>query len=126
MSESDGPANPTPEQPELRIDWSSEPTPAYANGAHTVHSTREFSIFFSDFVDLPGRGAETGGPPNARIVSSVRLSPEVFLQFVVSVASNWNRFVQRYGDPENAPRFKLIGAGGVQLEGVDPPPGDAG
>ncbi len=109
----------------LRIDWSTEPTPAYANGVHAVHTQREFAVFFADFVDLPGRGAAPGTDlPNARIVSSVRLAPDVFFQLVAAVASNWNNYVQRFEDADTTPRFKLVGAAGFQLEGLEPP-GDA-
>lgn len=108
--------------PEVDIDWSSEPVPAYANGAHAVHTQHEFSLFFTDLVLLPGRGSAAGRTePRARVVGSVRLTPELFFQTVATLASNWNRFVQRFGDPRNTPRFKLVGARGYQLEGLEAP-----
>ena len=116
-------ADDTPQPPSLRIDWSTEPTPAYSNGVHAVHTQREFSLFFCDFVDLQGRGAtEGGGDPNAKVVSSVRMTPDVFFQLAATVASNWNLYVQSFEDQDTTPRFKLVGAAGFQLEGLEATP----
>ena len=48
--------NPSPdpkaaaEAVEIEIDWSDEPVPVYANGAQVVHTHREFSIAYTEFV----------------------------------------------------------------------------
>ena len=49
-------------------------------------------------------------------------SGTVFFQLAAAFASNWNKFVNRFGDPRaKSPKFKLIGAGQMQLEGLEPP-----
>lgn len=109
-----------PSPDDVDLDWCSEPLPVCANGAHAVHTHREFAIFFTDLVLLPGRGSAGGdSEPRARVVGSVRMSPDLLFQTVATLASNYNRFVQRFGDPRNTPRFKLVGARGFQLEGLE-------
>lgn len=113
-----------PEQIVIELDWADEPTPVYANGAQILNSQREFAIVFTEFAAFPGRGgAPYDRPPKAKIVASVRLTPDVFFQLAAACASNWNKFVNRFGDPRaRAPKFELVNAGGMQLEGLDPPP----
>lgn len=106
----------------VEVDWSSEPPPVYANGANAAHTEQEFSLIFTELAPFMGRGSSDGrGQPRARVVSSVRMAPQVFFHLVVSFASNWNKFVLRYGDAHNTPRFKLIGGHGYQLEGLEAP-----
>lgn len=112
-----------PEQIVIELDWSDEPVPVYANGAQVLNSQREFAIVFTEFAAFAGRG---GVPydraPKAKIVANVRLTPDVFFQLTAACASNWNKFVNRFGDPRaKSPKFKLIGAGQMQLEGLEPP-----
>ena len=110
-----------PQQIVIEIDWSDEPTPAYANGAQILNSQREFAIVFTDFVGFAGRGnVSSDRPPKAKIVSNVRITPDVFFQLSAACASNWNKYVNRFGNPnEPAPKFKLMGGGGMQLEGIE-------
>lgn len=113
----------TSQEAPIEIDWTDEPTAVYANGAQLVHNNTEFAISFTEFASFAGRRAREGsGIPRARVVSSVRLNPDVYFQFVVACASNWNKFVNRVS-PEGSkpPKFKLISAGKIQLEGLEPP-----
>jgi hypothetical protein len=126
MSEQDATQKPeeqAPEQIVIELDWSDEPSPVYANGAQVLNSQREFAIVFTDFVAFAGRGGVPyDRPPKAKIVANVRLTPDVFFQLAAACASNWNKFVNRFGDPRaKSPKFKLIGAGQMQLEGLEPP-----
>jgi hypothetical protein len=118
----DGAQQPTPEQILIEIDWSDEPEPLYANGAQILNTQREFAIVFTDFAGFPGRGGTTyDRPPKAKVVASLRVTPDVFFQLAAAFGSNWNKFVNRFGDPRaRNPKFKLIG-GGMQLEGLEPP-----
>lgn len=105
----------------LPVDWSTEPRPVYANGAHVVHTGREFSMVFTDLAPFPGRLAEDGkaGHERAAVVASVRMTPDVFFQMLCVFASNWNRFANELIDPRmRRPRFKLLDAGDTQLDGV--------
>lgn len=114
------------EQVVIEIDWSDEPTPSYANGAQILNSQREFALVFTDFVGFAGRGgARPDQPPKAKIVSNVRMTPDVFFQLAAACASNWNKYVNRFGDPRSRnPKFKIIGGGNFQLEGLEPPGSD--
>ena len=115
--------NPAQTDQMIEIEWSGEPPTVYANGAQLVHSATEFSICFTEFASFVGRHAKgDSAVPRARVVSSVRVHPEIFFQFVVACASNWNKFVNRFSPPgSKPPKFKLIGAGNLQLEGLEPP-----
>lgn len=113
----------TSQEVPIEIDWTDEPPPVYANGAQLVHNNTEFAISFTEFANFGGRRSREGSSvPRARVVSSIRLNPDVFFQFVVACASNWNKFVNRVS-PEGSkpPKFKLISAGNIQLEGLEPP-----
>lgn len=112
-----------PDQIVIELDWSDEPAPLYTNGAQILNSQREFAVVFTDFAAFAGRGdVPYDRPPKAKIVANVRMTPDVFFQFAAACASNWNNFVNRFGDPRaRSPKFKLIGAGGMQLEGLEPP-----
>lgn len=112
-----------PEQIVIELDWSDEPPPLYANGAQILNSQREFAIVFTEFSAFAGRGSVAyDRPPKAKIVSSVRITPDVFFQLAAACASNWNKFVNRFGDPRvRSPKFKLIGGGSMQLEGLEAP-----
>jgi hypothetical protein len=99
----------------IEVDWASEPTTVYANGAHLVHTEREFAIAFTEFASFDGRAASLGSRmPRARVAASVRLTPDVFFQFVAGCASNWNKYAEEHG-ATRAPRFHLVEA---------PPPED--
>lgn len=115
-----------PEQIVIELDWSDEPAPLYANGAQILNSQREFAIVFTEFSAFAGRGGVPyDRPPKAKIVASVRLTPDVFFQLAAACASNWNKFVNRFGDPRaRSPKFKIIGGGTMQLEGLEPPAPD--
>ena len=116
-------AAPAEQQIVIEIDWSDEPPPAYANGAQILNSQREFALVFTDFGGFAGRGgAAMDRPPKAKIVSNVRGTPDVFFQLAAAAASNWNKYVNRVGDPRvRAPKFKVIGGGEFQLEGLEAP-----
>jgi hypothetical protein len=109
--------------PVIRIDWSDEPPPTYANGAQVLNTQREFAILFTDFMAFAGRGnAPVDGVPNAKVVANLRLTPDVFFQVTAAMASNWNRYANQFVAPgQPRPKFKLMGAGGQQLEGLEPP-----
>lgn len=110
----------TPIEP-LAIEWSTEPTPAYVNGAHVVHSPTEFAVVFTDMCGFPGRHAADGkaGKERAAVVASIRANPTVFFEMLCVFASNWNRFANEMIDPRmRKPRFKLLDAGDYQLEGL--------
>ncbi len=115
-------AEAAPEAPDgLPIDWSTEPRPAYANGAHVVHTPREFAMIFTDLAGFPGRLAPDGkaGRERAAVVASLRMTPDVYFQMLCVLASNWNRFANELIDPRlRRPRFKLLDAGDAQLDGV--------
>lgn len=99
----------------IKIDWRHEPPPVYANGAQIVHTHRDFAVTFTDFAAFEGRGAEAGeAHPRARVVASLRMTPDVFFQLAAACASNWNRFVERFGD-------ERVGAPTFKIEGVEPP-----
>lgn len=107
----------------IDVDWSDEPAPVYANGARVLNTQREFALVFTEFMAFGGRGG--AGPnetPRAKVVASLRLTPDVFFQLAAACATNWNQYVNRFGDPRQpSPKFQLVGAGDLQLEGVDPP-----
>ena len=119
------PNMPNPQEINIQIDWNSEPTPVYSNGAQVVHTAREFSMVFTDFAGFAGRGAPEGvEEPRARVVSSVRVTPDVFFQLAAACASNWNKYINHVSSMgmgvQNGPKFKLIGGGNFQLEGLEP------
>lgn len=117
----------TPAEPiVVELDWSDEPAPVYANGAQILNSQREFALLFTEFLALAGRGSAPGDQnPKAKIVSNVRVTPDVFFQLAAACASNWNKYVNRFGDPSTRnPKFKIMGGGGMQLEGLEAPSAD--
>jgi len=126
MSDATPPA-PTAEQLQIEIDWSDEPLPVYANGAQIVHSPREFALAFTDFAPFAGRRprpypARPGEiQERARVVSAVRMTPDVFFQLIAAGASNWNKFVEQYGAStgREMPTFRLDGEGAPSLEATD-------
>lgn len=117
---------PQPDPVVIELDWSDEPPPVYSNGAQVLNSQREFALLFTEFIAYPGRGGAGGEqPPKAKIVANVRMTPDVFFQLAAACASNWNKYVNRFGDPRvRAPKFKVIGHGNFQLEGLEPPGSD--
>ena len=114
-------------QVEIEIDWSDEPMPVYANGAQIVHTPREFSIAFTDFAPFSGRRPKPYPPrpgevhERARVVSTIRLTPDVFFQLVAAGADNWNKFTQTVGKDQNLPRFTV----GAPSPGAMPPNEDS-
>jgi hypothetical protein len=108
----------------LPIDWSTEGRPVYTNGAHVIHSARDFSLIFTEAAAFPGRLSADGkaGNERAAVAASLRMSPDVFFQMLCVFASNWNKFANEMIDPRmRRPRFKLIDAGDMQLDGVPKP-----
>lgn len=111
----------------LPIDWSTEPTPAAANGAQVLHTAQQFALLFTDMASFPGRNSERGevGQERARVVASVRIDPSTYFQVLASMASNWNKYVEAHVPPQmRQPRFKLVDAGELQLHGFEPPKDD--
>ncbi|MCB9592985.1 MAG: hypothetical protein H6719_09660 [Sandaracinaceae bacterium] len=106
-----------PEAVQIDIDWSDEPTPVYANGAQIVHTHREFAIALTEFAPFAGRRAKPYPPRHgevaeqARVVSTVRMTPDVFFQLIAAGAENWNKFVDTYGKAAGAemPKFQIVG-----------------
>lgn len=120
------PQPPTPEQEvQIEIDWSDEPMSVYANGAQIVHTHREFALAFTEFAPFQGRRPKPYAPrpgeiqERARVVSAIRLTPDVFFQLMAAGTSNWNKFVDTFGKQMGAdmPKFQLLGPDGTpQLE----------
>ena len=113
-----------PQQAPLPIDWSTEGTPAYANGMHILHRATEFALLFTDMAAFPGRLSSDGraGNERAAVVASLRIAPDAFFQMLCVMASNWNRYIGAVTDARmRQPRFKLIDAGDMQLDGVPAP-----
>jgi hypothetical protein len=105
----------------LPIDWSTEPTPVYVNGAHIVHSPTEFALLFTEMAGFPGRHSADGktGSERAVVAASLRTNPTVFFEMLCVFASNWNKFANELIDPRmRKPRFKLVDAGEFQLDGA--------
>jgi hypothetical protein len=112
------------------VDWSDEPMPVYSNGAQVVHTHREFAVAFTEFAPFAGRRVSPHPPrpgemhERARVVSAVRLAPDVFFQLIAAGASNWNKFVDSHGGPMAAkmPKFQIVGGDGVpQLDNAPKP-----
>ena len=106
-------------QVEIEIDWSDEPMPVYANGAQIIHSHREFAIGFTDFAPFAGRRPKPYPPrqgevhERARVVSSIRLTPDVFFQLIAAGTQNWNKFVETYAPPgQQLPTFQMVAPDG--------------
>src|SRR5690242_10578331 len=61
----------------LPIDWSTEGTPAYANGMQILHRATEFALVFTDMAAFPGRLSPDGraGNERAAVVASLRIAP---------------------------------------------------
>ncbi|MEM9193502.1 MAG: DUF3467 domain-containing protein [Myxococcota bacterium] len=96
-----------PSSPEaVSIDWSTEPTATYANGAHLLHTAREFAVVFTELAAFAGRGSDEPTEAKAKVAASVRLAPDVFFEFAAACASNWNSYAEQFGGPR-APRFQL-------------------
>ena len=111
----------------LPIDWSTEPTPASANGVQVLHGPQHFAVLYTDMQGFAGRYAADGaaGHERARVVSSLRMDPGTYFQVLAAMASNWNRYVEAHVPPQmRQPRFKLIDAGDAQLYGFEPPKDD--
>ncbi|HBQ14060.1 MAG TPA: hypothetical protein DEF51_23995 [Myxococcales bacterium] len=111
------------QRPAMPIDWSTEPTPAAANGVQVLHAPRQFAVVFTDHAPFPGRNAidHKAGNERARVVASLRMDPDTYFQALSVMASNWNRFVEAHVPPQmRQPRFKLIDAGDMQLHGFKP------
>ena len=123
-----GPTPDANQELQIEIDWSDEPVPTYSNGAQIVHTHREFSIAFTEFAPFAGRRpkpypARPGEVhERARVVSAVRLTPDVFFQLIAAGASNWNKFVETYGGPVGGamPTFEIKG-GDMAAPGATPP-----
>ena len=120
---SEAPEGAAQQQP-LPIDWSTEGRPAYANGMQILHRATEFSLLFTDMAAFPGRLSPDGraGNERAAVVASLRIAPDAFFQMLCVMASNWNRYIGAVTDARmRQPRFKLIDAGDMQLDGVPTP-----
>jgi hypothetical protein len=118
----------------IEIDWSDEPLPVYSNGAQIVHTHREFALAFTEFAPFAGRRPAPYAPrpgevvERARVVSAVRVPPDVFFQLIAAGASNWNKFVDSFGGPmaEKMPKFQIAGGEGVpQLDNAPGAPSEA-
>jgi len=111
-----------PPQPKaMPIDWTTEGVPAAANGVQVLHRPTEFAVLFTDHTPFPGRRSIDGEAGNERavIVSSLRLSPDAMFQSLCTLANSWNKFATTVIDPRmRQPRFKLLDAGELQLEGI--------
>jgi hypothetical protein len=111
----------------LPIDWSTEPTPASANGVQVLHGPQHFALLYTDMQGFAGRSRRTArwatsGPGSS---SSLRMDPGTYFQVLAAMASNWNKYVEAHVPPQmRQPRFKLIDAGDAQLYGFEPPKDD--
>ncbi|MEZ4370731.1 MAG: hypothetical protein R3B07_07890 [Polyangiaceae bacterium] len=107
----------------MPIDWSTEPTPAYANGLQVAYSVQDFALLFTELTRFPGRLAPGNQPgkERARVAASLRINPEAYFQMLCVMASTWNQFVGEVVDPRmRQPKFKLLDAGDAQLDGLTP------
>jgi hypothetical protein len=106
--------------PDTNVDWSTEETPAFVNGARVLCSGEDVALVFTEFQNFSGRAALPGGvAPRERVVSSLRMTPSTFFQIMASFASTWNQYVLENEKPDVVPRFKLIGPPNVKLAGSD-------
>jgi hypothetical protein len=102
------------------VDWASEDTPAYVNGARVLCSAEDVAMVFTEFQKFAGRGALPGSvAPRERVVSSLRMTPNTFFQVMASFASTWNQYVLEHEKPDLVPRFKLIGPPNIQIAGSE-------
>lgn len=107
----------------MPVDWSTEPTPAYANGLQVAYSVQDFALLFTELTRFPGRLAPGNQPgrERARVAASLRVNPEAYFQMLCVMASTWNQFVGEVVDPRmRQPKFKLLDAGDMQLDGLSP------
>ncbi|MFK7991491.1 MAG: hypothetical protein AB8I08_36075 [Sandaracinaceae bacterium] len=119
---SDEHPSPPAATPGLPIDWSTEPTAAYVNGAHVMHTPSEFAVLFTEMANFPGRHSATGaaGDERAAVAASIRTNPTVFFEMLCVFASNWNKYANDMIDPRvRKPKFQLLDAGEFQLDGVE-------
>lgn len=126
------PADPAPAPPSpalgapgggMPVDWSTEPTPTYANGLQVAYSVQDFALLFTELTRFPGRLAPGNQPgkERARVAASLRINPEAYFQMLCVMASTWNQFVGEVVDPRmRQPKFKLLDAGDMQLDGLSP------
>jgi len=113
-----------PVDPEIviQLDWSDEPRPTYATGVQVVATPRDVALFFVDFAAAKGRGgAAPDEPPKAKVVGTVRVTPDVLFELAFNLASAWNEYANATGDPGRPqPKYKLMSAGGRQVRGLTP------
>ncbi len=105
----DAEAAPSP-LPRVPVDWHTEPTPVFANVVHAAHTSREFALVFGDVVPFPGRGGfdRPERDPDARIVASLRLTPEGYFDVLRTLVQNWNQFAETRLSPTTpTPRFAI-------------------
>ena len=105
----------------MAVDWSTEPTPAYANGLQLACSDQDYALLFTELTRFPGRLAPRNqvGQERARVAASLRVHPDVFFQMLCLMASSWNQCVSETADPRlRQPKFKLLDAGDMQLRGL--------
>jgi len=100
---------PTQQQVAVRVLWDTEPPAVYANFAQVQCRGEEFAMVFASFspegpVPVPG---EKLNAVNARIVSSVRLTPQTYFNLIQAMTRNWNRFVEDTFNEGGAPVFIL-------------------
>ena len=106
--------------PDTNVDWSTEEAPAFVNGARILCSSEDVALVFTEFQNFAGRAALPGGvAPRERVVSSLRMTPNMFFQIMASFASTWNQYVLEHEKPDVVPRFKLIGPPNIQLAGSE-------
>lgn len=130
MAQPVAPAQPRPSLSEpakldepLPVDWSTEGIPAAANGLQILHRATGFALLFTDMTPFPGRGSPDGtaGNERAAIVASLRIDPDSFFRMLCVMNNSWNRYVTQVLKTDAArPRFKLLDAGELQLDQVDP------
>jgi hypothetical protein len=97
------------QQVAVRVLWETEPPAVYANFAQVQCRGEEFALVFASFspegpVPVPG---EKLNAVNARIVSSVRLTPQTYFNLIQAMTRNWNRFVEDTFTEGGAPVFIL-------------------
>lgn len=105
---------------QIEVDWSDEPAAVYANNAQVSANPRDVSLIFTEFQPITGRGDVAADQvPRAKVVANVRMTPQALFELAATVSSAWNVYAKDYGDPqERSPKFKLMGAGGRQLDGL--------
>lgn len=96
------------EATEEHLDWTKEPAPVYANIVQVLAGSHDFAIAFGELRKPVGGVIKPGNPVVNRFGASVRMTPQVFLRMVTTMAEQWNRFALALGMEDEMPAFRHI------------------